>query len=59
MANPTQSLVWLLLQLVVRVTWDSGDVDQFVREAIDMWDTHRSGGRGHTQVGGRGCRVAE
>jgi glycopeptide antibiotics resistance protein len=26
------------LQLVVRMTWDSGDVDQFVREAVEMWD---------------------
>lgn len=34
--------LWCLpLQLTVRVTWDSGDVDQFVREAIEMWDDNK------------------
>lgn len=28
-------------QLTVRVTWDSGDVDLFVKEAIEMWDTQQ------------------
>jgi hypothetical protein len=34
-------LLCLPLQLTVRVTWDSGDVDQFVREAIEMWDDNK------------------
>ncbi|WIA28058.1 hypothetical protein OEZ86_010643 [Tetradesmus obliquus] len=28
-------------EVVVRVTWDSGDVDQFVREAVELWDSQR------------------
>jgi hypothetical protein len=28
-------------QVTVRVTWDSGDVDQFVQEAIALYDTNR------------------
>jgi hypothetical protein len=29
------------VQVVVRVTWDSGDVDQFVKEAVELWDSQR------------------
>eukprot|EP00879_Flechtneria_rotunda_P001176 GHRR01001323.1.p1 GENE.GHRR01001323.1~~GHRR01001323.1.p1 ORF type:complete len:469 (+),score=158.99 GHRR01001323.1:253-1659(+) len=28
-------------EIVVRVTWDSGDVDQFVKEAVELWDSQR------------------
>ncbi|KAF6259120.1 ATP-NAD kinase-like domain-containing protein [Scenedesmus sp. NREL 46B-D3] len=28
-------------EVVVRVTWDSGDVDQFVKEAVELWDSQR------------------
>jgi hypothetical protein len=29
------------VQVVVRVTWDTGDVDQFVKEAVELWDSQR------------------
>lgn len=32
---------WCDVQVVVRVTWDSGDVDQFVKEAVELWDSQR------------------
>jgi hypothetical protein len=28
-------------QVTVRVTWDSGDVDRFVQEAIALYDSNR------------------